>query len=551
MIDYAFYPEYEMEFPLKDEIQILTSSKEQPFIANSKKLNPIVYAPEINFYMKNSKDNITSKIENISTLYKIREIAYENAKYNEYKKEVNNRLLIIGSKEEIEKLPELKDFDVYYSLPEWIEDIKGTIGNLNFLINKGDTEIELEVDQAIWFDAPEKAYLQAGIIDPEKIGIAKAVEIIKRRLGTYEYKNYITYDQNICQFHKRVLKETCTNCVDVCPTNAITKNDEFELVFSHVDCDGCGGCVSVCPSGALDFSLLPRDGFYQISRLFNKKIPLIIAENLIEDLQIDLKENVLPLAIEGRKFLDETHFLTLFQESGAQIIFYSDAISKGEKEAIKMLNEISKRKYNKEMIFIPSSKEELEESIKNAGFIENSHYTINEANRKKREIFASRLSYLVGEDDLGVLDLSENRYIHYGSINIDESKCTLCMSCVSVCNAEALKTFEKEGELKFDASVCTDCGYCEVACPEKCIEVVYDKLELNPSYFGQKLMAKDEPFYCIMCGKPFAPKKSIEKIASTLLPVFTDELKKKSIYCCPECKAKLLFSEYIKNKEQL
>ncbi len=296
---------------------------------------------------------------------------------------------------------------------------------------------------------------------------------------------------------------------------------------------------------------MPREGFYKVSRFFNKKIALIIAENLIEDLQIELKENVLPLTIEGRKFLDETHFLTLFQESGAQIIFFSDAISKGEKEAINMLNEISRRKYNKVMIFTPSSKEELEKAIKNVKFIENAHYTINEANRKKREIFSSRLSHLVGEEDLGVLDLNENRYIHYGSIKIDENKCTLCMACVGVCNAEALKAFENEGELKFDASVCTDCGYCEVACPEKCIEVIYDKLELNPSYFGQKLMAKDEPFYCIMCGKPFAPKKSIEKIASTLLPIFTDELKKKSIYCCPECKSKLLFGEYLKKKEQL
>ncbi len=551
MIDYAFYPEKELEFPLKDEIQIITSFNEKPFIANSKKLNPIIYAPEINFYIKNSKDNIPAKIENISKLYKIREIAYENAKYNEYKKEVNNRLLIIGTKEKIEKLPELDDFDIYYALANWIENITGTIGNLKFLINKDNTKIELEVDQALWFDAPKKAYIQAGIVDPEKIGIEKAVEIIKRRIGIYEYKNYITYNKDICQFHKRVLKETCTNCVDVCPTNAITKNDEFELVFSHVDCDGCGGCVSVCPSGALDFSLLPRDGFYQISRLFNNKIPLIIAENLIENLDVELKENILPLAIEGRKFLDETHFLTLFQESGAQIIFYSDLISKGEKEAINMLNEISKRKYNKEMIFLPSTKKELQEAINNAEFIKNAHYTINEENRKKREIFSSRLSYLVGEEDLGVLDLSENRYIHYGSIKIDENKCTLCMSCVGVCNAEALKAFEKEGELKFDASICTDCGYCEVACPEKCIEVIYDKLELNPSYFGQKLMAKDEPFYCIMCGKPFAPKKSIEKIASALLPIFTDELKKKSIYCCPECKSKLLFSEYLKKKEQI
>ncbi len=546
MIDYAFYPEKELDFPLKDEITVLNNTNEKSFIANNKLLNPVIYAPEINFYIKNSKDNIPKKIENISLLYKIREYIYENAKYNEYQKEVNNRLLIIGSQKEIQELPEFNDFDVYYSLPEWIEDIKGTIGNLTFTINK-DQSVKLEVDQAIWFNAPQKAYLQTGIIDPAQIGIPKTLEILKRRIGTYKYKNCITYDQNICQFHKRVLKETCTNCVDVCPTNAITKNDKFELVFSHTDCDGCGGCVSVCPSGALDFSLLPRDIFYQISRYFNKKIPLIIAENLIENLNIELKENIFPLAVEGRKFLDESHFLTLFQESSSQIIFYSDAISKGENEAIRLLNEIANRKYNKKMIFVATNENELKNAIEKADFIENSHYTINEANRTKREIFALRLSRLVGHEDLGVIDLSENKYIHYGSIKIDESKCTLCMACAGVCNAGALKAFDN-GELKFDASVCTNCGYCEVACPEKCIKVIYDKLELNPTYFGQKLMAKDEPFCCIMCGKPFAPKKAIARIAAQLLPVFTDDLKKKSIYCCPECKAKLLFKDYLEKE---
>jgi Fe-S-cluster-containing dehydrogenase component len=119
---------------------------------------------------------------------------------------------------------------------------------------------------------------------------------------------------------------------------------------------------------------------------------------------------------------------------------------------------------------------------------------------------------------------------------------------VSVCNAGALTAHDEDCTLKFDASMCTACGYCEVACAEKCLKVIPDKLELNKDFFGQKTMAKDEPFYCIMCGKPFAPKKAIERIAAQLLPIFTDELKKKSIYCCPECKSKLLFNEYIERK---
>ena len=132
------------------------------------------------------------------------------------------------------------------------------------------------------------------------------------------------------------------------------KNDEKrELVFSHIDCIGCGACVSVCPSGALDYSDMPRNSFAQIAKLYRGKIALVVpAKANLENLSLNLPANVLPFAVNGERFLSETHLLTLLQESGAQVVIYEQNIGKGTKDAVDIVNQIYELKFRKH-VFAP------------------------------------------------------------------------------------------------------------------------------------------------------------------------------------------------------
>jgi DNA-directed RNA polymerase subunit RPC12/RpoP len=62
-------------------------------------------------------------------------------------------------------------------------------------------------------------------------------------------------------------------------------------------------------------------------------------------------------------------------------------------------------------------------------------------------------------------------------------------------------------------------------------------------------MAKDELFACSECGKEFATKKSIEKIAAIMTPLFgADDVKIKTLYCCSDCKPKVMFKAHMEKE---
>ncbi len=553
--EYIFYTSQGIDFPLSDEIEVTTKPCETPeyLVSNAPEAKAVIYAPEINYYLERTRDSIAQKITNVAKLYTMRAVGFDFAQDIDYEQNVGKKLLIVTddlSHEALKKTLAEEGFLCMLLSSALILDINGRIGALHVTLKKEGELFDVEADQIIWDGvAPKFAMKQSGVYDVSVLGFEVALKKARENEGAYHYKNYINYDPSICQYHER-RAEICGKCAEVCPTVAILKEDETKhLAFSHIDCHGCGGCISVCPSGALDYTQMPRPAFAQLSGYFKDAIALIIPHKMdLASIDIPLREGVLPLMIEGEKYLHEAHLLNLLQTSGNPVIFYTDFISKGTGDVIRIINEIFERKYHKKAIYVCEDAHTLSSIFDTLEAIPECKYGINETGLRKREIFSARLAHVVGEDDLGVIKTGE--HVHYGDIIINEEKCTLCLSCVGACNVRALTAHPEDNSLRFNASICTNCTYCEVTCPEKeCLTVVRDEMHLKPKWFSQRIMARDTLFACTECGKEFATNKSVQKIAAIMAPLFAnDPIKLATLYCCADCKPKLMFKAHMEKE---
>lgn len=558
MQEFIYYNKNGLDFPLSEKIQVTTNLddiKDKSFlISNSKDVNSEFVASEIDFYIKNSQDDLSKKIQNVSKLYEINATRFDFAQDISHSVDVSKEVLLITKTQEEYDLftSQLSkdDFELFRIDETILKTISGEIGNFEVIVKDSHKDITLRVSQIVWFDAKPSPKERIGVFDPNLSSINEVVKILKDNINSFSYRKFTTYDKTICQYDGR-REVICSKCEEVCPTVAITKDDTTKtLTFSQVDCHGCGGCISVCPSGALDYTPTNKESLYEISKFYKVTHPLIIPSKMsLNNLNIELKENVLPFSIDGEKFLHEGTLLTLLQISGSQLIFYSDFLSKGTKDAIRILNDIYQKKYQKDAVLIAMNEDELALALKEVSFVENSYFNFNQDGFKKREVFSHRLQKIVGNDDLGVVKTGE--HIHYAKVEVNQDTCTLCLVCVGACNVGALVADASDNTLRINPSICTACGYCELSCPEtNCLTIKQDIIELKPTWFKESVLAQDKLFACVECGVEFATTKAIEKIASKMATIFaSDPVKVRSLYCCANCKPKIMMQSYFDNRK--
>lgn len=554
MKDFGFYSAGFSDVVLSDGIEICgdeEGAKNEEFIvANSPKLKAQIYAPQINFYIANTKDEPLVIAQNVDILYEAAAAAFDGALYSDHQKPVGKNVILADDepREELVALLKQHGFKVIALSRDEIKFVYGEIGDLSVNISGKEGEFEVQSDFFLVCGAQAYQLRQSGCYEISGLKDGEILEILQSKSPVYRYRNSTIFDPAICQYQGR-RNDLCAKCVEVCPTVAILKNDEKrELVFSHIDCIGCGECVSVCPSGALKFAPLPQSVFYEISKLYKGKIPLLIAEGEIPSaLKIELPCGVLPFGIFGSKQIDEVNLLSAMQESGSSVIVYGADAGEGTREAVELINGISRAIYGKDAVFLARNLAELQEAL---GFAQSAQpwgLSINEQGLSKKEIFSKRVSAMVGEGSFGTVKSGER--LRFGEVSINETSCTLCLSCVGACNTGALYADNSDNSIKFNASLCTTCNYCVLSCAEKdTMALNISGVRLAPEFFTYRMLAKDELFKCIECGKEFATTKAVMKIADMMGAHFSSEPEKmKTLFCCGDCKAKIMIKKQIED----
>lgn len=543
--EYFYKPKSESMVDLGDAFDSLVQDESVRYlVSNSKGVNAEIYAPEVDWYFNNSKESLERKKNTLKKIYEIRTVAYEVARNVESSVRVGKSVLLISEVPQ----PELQSTLIekgFVVVPVFTKNnclVSGSLGN--FLIQTHPKESEkatVEAAQIIWFNVPEQYQKMVGVYDPVVVGTHKAIDLVSENEGLYRYKNSIRQDWSIC-LQKNKREDICGKCVDICPEGAISKSpDDLRITLSNLQCVGCGQCVSICPTGSIDYAAVPRKSFNTLGVLYSDSMVLIVSETLpFDELTVDIPQKVLPYAVSSFGFLDEEYLLSLIYASSHPVVIYSDTLSSHQLAQIALINEVIERICQRKGVFVCHGVKELNETFKDIKALNIDPEILVNGELSKREKISSYLESMIGERDFGVV--SPDVMQPYGSVHINESNCTLCLSCVDACTARAFVPHTEDNSLRFTPSLCVQCGYCEKICPESnCLSVVYNELVLAPAFFRPAMMAEDELFNCVECGVGFAPSKSITKIIELMTPKFGDDtLRIKSLSCCPDCKAKVM-----------
>ncbi len=403
------------------------------------------------------------------------------------------------------------------------------------------------------FPAPQKreGYLRA---DPRSLtAVSDAVLEASQLVGTFEKPLYVALEPLICA-HSRAEKIGCSNCLNVCPTGAITPDGDHVSIDPMI-CAGCGACAALCPSGAITYDAPnPSTIFRRMQTLASTylkaggKAPRLLVHDQDHGRQMiamaaryakGLPADVIPLDVPALSGFGHAEILAALASGFAEVsILLSptterDALDRevplaraiaGE-DRLAVIDITDPDQFCELLYDFPPKPDPVTEPILPMG--------------NRRQVARLAAKALHGDQD--ILPLPEDA--PYGAVLVDTDACTLCLSCVSLCPSGALVENPDKPELRFQEDACLQCGLCSNVCPETAI--TYEpRLNLTDEALTQVVLNEEEPFECVECGVPFGVKSTIERITEKLAgkhSMFGSDSAARLIQMCDDCRVKAQF----------
>ena len=374
--------------------------------------------------------------------------------------------------------------------------------------------------------------------------------------GIFDKPRYFRLDPEACAFTARGVPG-CSRCLDVCPTDALKPINGRIQIDPHL-CQGFGSCASACPTGAIAYHQPDANtsGDYLLRLLKHYRevggeAPqlLIAADNEREWVEAELTRlpaNWLPVWVEESASLGiESWFAALaYGACGVRIALGDDApasvraLVERELASAAVLLAGAGLAADRIALFNPDAEQDKPISGEPA-------VALLEKPLKgdKRENLFAAFDALWQANEGRREPLAVPHGAPYGSVELKDADCTLCMGCVAVCPSRALHAVGHAPGLNFIEQDCIQCGMCEKACPEQAI-VLTPRLQPVPeARRAVQSLKAEEAACCIRCAKPFAPASLIRRIQQKLAghSHFQNEAAQR-LLMCEDCRVKDVFA---------
>ena len=397
------------------------------------------------------------------------------------------------------------------------------------------SEMEIEASQVLIDD-----HLRINLPDDSR-GIHKLSNIndLLSGIGEYQVSELIKHFPSVCQYH-RGFDSGCMRCLEVCPSEAIKKNDEG-LYIDHFMCEDCGSCVAVCPTGAMQYAGFDDRMFLDYLRAIKPAGYTLVIATEEELRRFHLRDpkrrfqGVLFLEHPNPDALDAALLLALFASGPEGVYIGFKGTESGR--VVTFVNDLLKELFGTEQFFKKFRADEKRiEPIKTP-----LQTPLEIKTAPRHALIASVISSLMKQAGVKTLRLGEGE-VRFSEIYCNEQRCSLCLACVNVCNIGAMRAVKEDFSLRFRASDCINCDLCVELCPEKALSAERVQ-QIEEGFFDEKILARDEPLYCKRCGKLFGNRRVFDEVVRRLTEAGLFQERGKFLHLCEDCRVIAMFEE--------